>query len=364
MQRRAKFVDGAAARVADQRSIGPHGRAPAPLEIPNLGADLHIAGFHQRTEGDAWCSGIGLHRLEHRFVERQGRVDPLLRDIDIGFFALQPDEVAAQPLGHRAGRAGAEERIDNDVAGLRAGQKNAIKQGFRLLRRVGLGAVLLDAFLPAANREGPVRPHLQFVVQRLHRAVVERVFRVLALRCPDQRFMRVGEARALEIGHRVDLAPDDVVEDPEAFILQDGANAEDVVVAADDPERAIGLQDAAGFGEPGARKLVIGFQAVKLVPVIVDGIDTAAFRAEQVATQLEVIGRIGKDHVDAGVGQRAHICDAIAHDDLVQRQLNSNCRRLPDLLQNPHCVTPFSAQNAGGESSRVPRQPLESGLNP
>jgi hypothetical protein len=58
------------------------------------------------------------------------------------------------------------------------------------------------------------------------------------------------------------------------------------------------------------------------------------------------------------------IFNAIAHDDLVQRQLYGDCRCLPDLLQNPHCVTPFSAQKAGGESSRVPRQPLESGLNP
>ena len=42
--------------------------------------------------------------------------------------------------------------------------------------------------------------------------------------------MRIGEAAAAEIRHRVRFAPDDVIEDPEVEVLEDGADAEDVVV--------------------------------------------------------------------------------------------------------------------------------------
>ena len=53
--------------------------------------------------------------------------------------------------------------------------------------------------------------------------------------------MRVGEAGAFEIRHRVGLAPDDIVEDPITSILHSRADAEDIVVAANDPKRAIWL---------------------------------------------------------------------------------------------------------------------------
>ena len=104
----------------------------------------------------------------------------------------------------------------------------------------------------------------------LHRLVVEGVARVGARRRPDQRLMGIGEAAAAEIRHRIGLAPDDVVENPEAEILQDGADAEDVVIGADDPQRAIGLERAAAFGEPGARERVVVGEARELVPVVVD----------------------------------------------------------------------------------------------
>ena len=51
--------------------------------------------------------------------------------------------------------------------------------------------------------------------------------------------MRVGEAGAFEIRHRVGLAPDDIVEDPITSILHSRAHAENIVVTANDPKRAI-----------------------------------------------------------------------------------------------------------------------------
>ena len=80
----------------------------------------------------------------------------------------------------------------------------------------------------------PIGAHLDIVVARLERFVVERIIlgRSLARR-PDQCLVCVGEAAAAEIRHRVGFAPDDVVEDPEAHILEHGADAEDVVIGAD-----------------------------------------------------------------------------------------------------------------------------------
>ena len=53
--------------------------------------------------------------------------------------------------------------------------------------------------------------------------------------------MRIGETGAAKIGHGVGFAPDDVVEDPKAQILQNRADTVDIVIAADDPQSAIGF---------------------------------------------------------------------------------------------------------------------------
>src|SRR3546814_5572522 len=82
------------------------------------------------------------------------------------------------------------------------------------------------------------------------------VARLFAHRRPDQRLVRVGEAGALEIGHRVRLAPHDVVEDPIAIVLERGADAENIVIAADHPDAAVRLQDALRFLEPGMGEAV------------------------------------------------------------------------------------------------------------
>ena len=111
--------------------------------------------------------------------------------------------------------------------------------------------------------------------------------------------MGVGEAGAAEVGHRVRLAPHDVVQDPEAGVLEQRADAEDVVVAADHPDRAVVLEDSPRLAEPGAAELVVGGEAVELVPVVVDRIDPAALGPEQVAAELEIVRRVGEDHVDA-----------------------------------------------------------------
>ena len=269
------------ASPARERAVGAHLRGVAGAGIGEDGARRDQAGLDQacrrrraaRRACRSTISSAGVGARRDRGDARRGRGD-------IGLLALDADEMAAEALGDGAGGAGAEERVEHDVAGLRRGEQDAVEQRLGLLRRVDLLALaVLQPLVAGADREQPVGAHLQVVVGRLQRIVVEGV--ALGLRVaarPDQRLMRVGEAAAAEIRHRVGLAPDHVVEDPEAEILQGGADAEDVVVGADDPERAVRLQHAAAGEQPGAGEGVVGGEARELVPVVVDRIDLATGR--------------------------------------------------------------------------------------
>src|SRR3546814_10362621 len=58
---------------------------------------------------------------------------------------------------------------------------------------------LLEPLLPAADRDQPVAAHLKLVVQRLHRAIIERVARLLTHRSEEhtselQSLMRISYA--------------------------------------------------------------------------------------------------------------------------------------------------------------------------
>ena len=105
--------------------------------------------------------------------------------------------------------------------------------------------------------------------------------------------------RPRKFGIGFDLAPDHVVEDPEAEILHDRADAENIVIGADHPDRAGGLQHAAAGGEPGFGEFVVGGEAGELVPVVGDRIDVRIVRALEIAGELEIVRRIGEDQIDA-----------------------------------------------------------------
>jgi hypothetical protein len=72
--------------------------------------------------------------------------------LGVGLVALDADEMAAQPLGGRAGGAGAEEGVQHDVAGPGRGQQHPVQQALGLLGRMGLVAVVvLDPLLAGAQ---------------------------------------------------------------------------------------------------------------------------------------------------------------------------------------------------------------------
>ncbi len=159
---------------------------------------------------------------------------------------------------------------------------------------------------PVHSGKRPVGAHLDVFVAGLQRFVIEGVALGAGVaRRPDHRLVRVGEAAAAEIRHRVELAPDHVVEDPEAEILHDRADAEDVVVGADHPDGGGGLHHAPAGGEPGFGELVVGGKARELVPVVVDRIDVGIVGALEVVRELEIVGRVGENQIDAAGGSFA-----------------------------------------------------------
>ena len=201
-------------------------------------------------------------------------------------------------------------------------QQHPVQQRLGLLGRVQLQPVLVAQPLrPGAEREQPVAAHLHVVVQRLHRLVVEPVARIPPARRPDHRLVRVGEAPAAEIRHRIRLAPDHVVEDPEPQLLQDGADAENVVIGTDHPDRAVLAQQPAALGQPLPGERVIGLEVGEPVPVVVHPVHQAVVGPAQLAAELQVVRRVGEDAVDRRRRQHAHDARGIAQDDLVQGQL-------------------------------------------
>ena len=179
-----------------------------------------------------------------------------------------------------------------------------------------LAVLALEPFLAGAQRDQPVGARLHVLVGGLQRFVVEGVALCLFVaRGPDHGFVGVGKTAAAEIRHRIGLAPDDVVENPEAEVLHDRADAENVVVGADHPQRRRRFHDAAAGQEPGAGEIVIGGEGGELVPVVVDGIDMGFVGTLEVALELQIVGRVREHQVDRAGRQFRHLGDAIAYDD-------------------------------------------------
>ena len=147
--------------------------------------------------------------------------------------------------------------------------------------------------------------------------------------------------QAAEVRHRVGLAPDDVVQDPVTEILQRAADPENIVVGADHPQCGVRLHHAARGFEPSTGKVVVGGKTGELVPVVVHGIDHALIGTGQARlAELEVVGRVGEDAVDARSRQPLHGGDAISDQDFVEgkcvgKTLDGGCETHPRRRRGP-----------------------------
>jgi hypothetical protein len=130
--------------------------------------------------------------------------------------------------------------------------------------------------------------------------------------------MGILEPAAPEIRHRVVLAPDDVVEHPEAQILHSGTNAKNIVIGADDPNRAIRLQDAAASQEPCPREGIVRLEAFELIPMIVDSIYLRLVRPMQITIELKIVRRVSEDNIDRMIRQAIEGGNTVAFENGVE----------------------------------------------
>ena len=321
----ADFVDRACDLVASffdmQGRVGFDRGAVALSFVEEELPRVQKAAFEDDAEGDARFFALAKRRQGFDVRRFFGLRDAAFGVFGVSFIAVDADEVASQKFGGSTRRAGTEERIENDIARLGRRHDDAIEQGQWLLRRMDFFAVCrAQAFFAAANRQMPIAAHLLVVVHVLHRFVIEAGAGVFRRRRPDQRFMRVGKAFATEVGHGIVFTPHDIVQNPKTKILQNRADAEDVVIAADDPEATIGFQHALGCFQPVEGEGVISREIGEFVPFVVHGVDMAVVGAQQIAAQLEIIRRIGKNSVDRMRRKFVHDTNAVADQDTIQRQ--------------------------------------------
>src|SRR5208282_2174763 len=269
---------------------GAYFGTPPPGGVEEQLARLQEAALDEPAEGDARLLAARARLEPVGVAARRDGGDALAREARIGRVLLDADVAAAEAAGDDTRGAGAEEGIEDHPARLGCRHDAAMEERFGLLGRVRLAAgAVLETLRTGAERDEPVAAHLQLVVQRLHGLVIEGVARGRALGAPDERLVRVGEAPSAEVRHRVGLAPDHVVQDPEAEVLEDGAHAKDVVVAADHPERAVLLERAARRREPSAREGVVSVEVVELVPRGLAAVDARVVGSMQLARELQIV---------------------------------------------------------------------------
>ena len=84
------------------------------------------------------------------------------------------------------------------------------------------------------------------------------------------------------------------------------------MIAADDPKRAVVLQDAAALVEPFPRELIVGVEPVEFVPILFLAVDPASVRPPLFAAELHIVWRVREDHIDGTVRQRGKQFEGIA----------------------------------------------------
>ena len=148
---------------------------------------------------------------------------------------LAAQSVAAETEGGKERGAAAEERVEDEVAGIGRGEEDAFEQGDGLLR-----GMLAEALLPRlGRRNGPDGLHLLASGEGFHFFIVKGVAAFLVLGGPDEGFGGVGEIAAGKIGRRIGLDPGNVIEKFEAELLHGESDGVNDVGSAGNPNGAV-----------------------------------------------------------------------------------------------------------------------------
>ena len=319
----ADLVDRADDVAERNGAVGAHHRLPAALFVEQNRSRRDHARLDQAGEGDARLLPFAERRLKAASGKGSTAAIRVVAPRRYRFrsrsqpMKWRPSFLATAPVVPVPKKGSSTTSPGFDAAmTMRASRASGFWVGW-VLRAV----LVLQALSAGADRKKPVGAHLAVFVASLQRLVIEGIgLRARAFRGPDHGLVGIGEPPAAEIRHRIGLAPDDVVENPEAEILQDRADAENIVIGADDEDRRLRLHRAPRGREPVAGEAVVIGERGEFVPVVVDRVDFALVGPGQAAFELKIIGRIGEDQIDAGLGQAAHGLDAIADEDPVERR--------------------------------------------
>src|SRR5262245_7979458 len=137
-------------------------------------AGLEDTELDDGAEWHARFVAFRLGRLKRGWRVRPYSVDASLGGRGIGGIALDAKPAPAEALGNRAGGARTEKRVDHQITGIGGGQQQPMQQRLRLLRWMRLATLPIPETLGArADWKQPVGAHLDVIVQRLHRLIVE-----------------------------------------------------------------------------------------------------------------------------------------------------------------------------------------------
>lgn len=115
------------------------------------------------------------------------------------------------------------------------------------------------SFLPWGDGgDAPHVGHLRVAVHSLHQLIVEVVRHLLALSRPNHELGAEREVSARNVWRWIGLLPGDYVEDFVAKLGEVVGDAENVVVGAAYPNRAVVFQHAPSRREPLAVEIVVG----------------------------------------------------------------------------------------------------------
>src|SRR5262249_18458452 len=168
LRQRADAMDGANAFAQRNGAVGAHQRLHLALGVAETRARRDQSTLEQRRERHPRRLARGHERRERGRGQRLHPGDAPARGPRVGRIPLHPDEAAGEAPGHRAGGAGAAERVEHEVVRPRGCQQHPCQQRLRLLRRMQLlAAAVLEPLLAGAERQRPVGARLHVVVAGL-----------------------------------------------------------------------------------------------------------------------------------------------------------------------------------------------------
>src|SRR5271163_3477840 len=124
LRERADLMDRTDRRAEGECAIDANEGGMASISVDEPLAGAHQSRLDHAGERDARLAAARRHRRDYLEGQRFDRVDSCAGDGGVVRIALDADVMSTQAAGDRAGRAGAEERVEHEIVGMRGGEKD------------------------------------------------------------------------------------------------------------------------------------------------------------------------------------------------------------------------------------------------